>query len=76
MSNNIEIESNITIPRTAHRGRPKSPLRVALESLAPDQSFVSPDSFRPQAYNIARDTGIQIKIRSLGGGQCRIWRSR
>lgn len=69
----IKIEKGIPLPDCATA---KSPLRIAMEKMAVEDSFEIPsDSYATNYfYQCAKHVGINIAIRKVNAKSFRIWR--
>ena len=74
----IKIEKNIPLPRKyTGEGRPKSPIRVALEAMEVGDSFEGTEANRKYVGAISctyRLKGRKFTSRKTGDDKFRIWR--
>lgn len=69
----IEIQTGVKRVNLS-RGRSKSPLRVAMESMAVDDSFLIGDTGEQYVRNVASKIGIKVSISADAVGNRRCWR--
>ena len=70
-----KVEKNIPIPRKNRNGKPSQ--TTFLLSLEVGDSFIFTVEKRRHAvkwYNLAKFSGLKVKIRHVEGDQYRIWR--
>lgn len=68
---NVVIETDVPLVET--RGRPASDEYVILLLIKVGESFVSKKS-RDTLYQIARNLGIKVSIKSAARGRWRVWK--
>lgn len=69
----IEIQTGIDMPKAA-RGPKKSPIRAALESMAPGQSFLVGTLLESAIRNAAVAAKAKVRIAEDHEGNRRCWR--
>lgn len=64
------LEKNVPLPVTSG---PRSKLGQLLSKMKCEESFIT-DRQTATIYSLARYYGIEVAIRTVGGGKVRVWR--